>query len=835
MAYTVGEVEVDVLPNAQEFNSRLAATLNPAVARLGQDIGDKLADDIAQGVRRGVERAKLDLDSLTGGDVKVQVDADTTRARAEIDSLNKDVKASVTANARGMSPLIAAGIAGGLLAGAPLVLAAAGLLFGGIAAAAVHSNAGVQAEFAHTGDMIEQTLTHAAQVTVPMFETALRRIGDAAVVLGPQFHAAFAALGAPIDSLTSGLIMLVRNVMPGLVQALQSSGPVFQGLASAMAAIGTGLGQFFSLIAQHSQAAGTAMKAIGDILGALLPILGELVGAGAELAANILPPLASALHLVADALHFLAPVLPGVLAAFVGFKVVSSLTGPMDSLAAKLTNLGGAGKTAGSALSSLSGALPIIGVALGLTGAAFQMQSQQIDGWAKALLAGGAAAVAAKTQMAQQDAAVRGLESSEGGFLSTLQRLTTPLGLVTAGHKKAAEEARAQYNAMSPLQQRTQDVTKAQNDLDLAVQKYGPSSSQARTASAHLASAQENLASQQKAVNLAVEGGTPSVHDMATALQGVADAASQAKADTNLFKLSLDALTGKTVDAASAEAAFYQAADNAKASMKGLTGSILTANGSLNTQSESGRKVQSVLFSMRDAGNLLIGTMEQQGATAAQVSAKDAQLRASFIRTAEQMGVSAGDAKHLADQIYGIPAQRTTTITANTAAAVAAIANVQTHMAMLQNKTITTTVVTNYTDGTHTVHQGVQATLGAIGGMVHAYADGGMEMKPMQGGIAQIVPPNALRVIGDRVKDDEAYIPINKDYRSQQIWTEAGRRMGMLGTATAVASKPAGPASFSGNLYLDSGVFLGTVRGIAQQEADNMLGSLADSNLYGVS
>jgi hypothetical protein len=39
----------------------------------------------------------------------------------------------------------------------------------------------------------------------------------------------------------------------------------------------------------------------------------------------------------------------------------------------------------------------------------------------------------------------------------------------------------------------------------------------------------------------------------------------------------------------------------------------------------------------------------------------------------------------------------------------------------------------------------------------------------MRGGIAQIVPPNTWRVIGDRVRDDEAYIPINNDPRSHAI------------------------------------------------------------------
>ncbi|GAY12083.1 phage tail length tape-measure protein [Pseudonocardia sp. N23] len=67
-------------------------------------------------------------------------------------------------------------------------------------------------------------------------------------------------------------------------------------------------------------------------------------------------------------------------------------------------------------------------------------------------------------------------------------------------------------------------------------------------------------------------------------------------------------------------------------------------------------------------------------------------------------------------------------------------------------------------------------------GSVLGFAAGGMKfnghtlrkMSPY----AQIVPPRTYRVVGDRVKDDEAYIPINKSPRSLAIFEETARRMG---------------------------------------------------------
>jgi TP901 family phage tail tape measure protein len=77
----------------------------------------------------------------------------------------------------------------------------------------------------------------------------------------------------------------------------------------------------------------------------------------------------------------------------------------------------------------------------------------------------------------------------------------------------------------------------------------------------------------------------------------------------------------------------------------------------------------------------------------------------------------------------------------------------------------------------------------AAGGIVSAMRDGGVvgmaggalaaqKLTPLRGGIAHIVKPNTWRVIGDRIVDDEAYIPINRSQRSQRIFEETARRMG---------------------------------------------------------
>ncbi|GGM78461.1 hypothetical protein GCM10012275_56360 [Longimycelium tulufanense] len=67
-------------------------------------------------------------------------------------------------------------------------------------------------------------------------------------------------------------------------------------------------------------------------------------------------------------------------------------------------------------------------------------------------------------------------------------------------------------------------------------------------------------------------------------------------------------------------------------------------------------------------------------------------------------------------------------------------------------------------------------------GAIWPFAAGGTfaghQLRAMTAGIARLVQPNTWRVIGDRPRDPEAYIPINREARSLAILRETARRMG---------------------------------------------------------
>jgi len=107
-------------------------------------------------------------------------------------------------------------------------------------------------------------------------------------------------------------------------------------------------------------------------------------------------------------------------------------------------------------------------------------------------------------------------------------------------------------------------------------------------------------------------------------------------------------------------------------------------------------------------------------------------------------------------------------INADNSQALQAIQQVQQALDSLQDKTVT--VTTNYvTTGTPPGQ--------AAGGIVQRMAGGG-SLTPMSGQSARIVPPNTWRVIGDRMRGDEAFIPINQSPRSMAILGTTANRMG---------------------------------------------------------
>ena len=511
--FKIADAYVEVRLDKDQLRSDLAGLpgeLGGDVDRAGNELGGRLGRGIGDGANGADEGRRIieDVDSTLG--------PGATQSGEDAGNRLSQGMAQATSN---NSPLIAAAIGGALMAGAPVVVAGATSLFIAIAAAAEHSNQQMQLAFNQTKNVITSTFTDAAQVTVPFFVNAMGRIGSAVQGLAPQLHTLFASLGAPIDSLTTGLINLANNAMPGLVRMVGTAGPVFQGLANLLGDVGTGLGQMFSIISQHAQAGGTVFTALGSALSALLSILGQLVGVGAEVASQILPPIASALHVVASALGAVAPALGPVLTGFLGFKAITLLAGPIGLLATKIAGLGAAGAAASAGLMRFSGALPAIAVGVAAVTAAWSASNTQLSDWAKGLEQGGHAAETATKQL--HDAHTRSildahsLSDAWGIVKGAFSDGAAQIEGYSSAQDKATQEAQRYYNSLSPLGKAQADQTKAQNDLNLMIQRYGPASGQAAGAAVAYQDASAKVQAQEDKTSIAIHGVTQAMIDQA--------------------------------------------------------------------------------------------------------------------------------------------------------------------------------------------------------------------------------------------------------------------------------------------------------------------------------
>ncbi|GAA3172712.1 hypothetical protein GCM10010531_27790 [Blastococcus jejuensis] len=264
----------------------------------------------------------------------------------------------------------------------------------------------------------------------------------------------------------------------------------------------------------------------------------------------------------------------------------------------------------------------------------------------------------------------------------------------------------------------------AATNPDTVLGATGIAAAEAAVNYSHIATATEDAAEQTEyfagettEAAEAAGNAAPALGETASRFDSIAEAVSAAKKETEQYKLALDILTGANVSVIEVESAYQAALAEAAGAVDDLAGAVLDASGQLNLQSEAGREASDVLLGVRDSGNQLIATMIQQGATQEEVMETDRQLRESFIRSAQQMGISRQAAEDLADQILGIPEERETEIRADTSQAARAVLDLQSQIDGLRGKTVTVKVVTDRAAlAVYAAQNGMQTVGGYAGG-----------------------------------------------------------------------------------------------------------------------
>ena len=193
--------------------------------------------------------------------------------------------------------------------------------------------------------------------------------------------------------------------------------------------------------------------------------------------------------------------------------------------------------------------------------------------------------------------------------------------------------------------------------------------------------------------------------DMAGGLDTAKTAAAALKNANDDLKTSLDGSKSLFLQLRGAENGYEAAIDAATTAVK--------ENGrTLDVHTEKGRANREALDGIASAGMRYAQSLIDQGVPAAQVQSQLENTRKALIAAAEKFGMGANEAKYYADRILAIPTAKATTITTNTAQAIANVNAVISRIAQINGKSVTI----NVTAAGFTTFNGVSTLKGFAGG-----------------------------------------------------------------------------------------------------------------------
>jgi hypothetical protein len=427
-------------------------------------------------------------------------------------------------------------IAGTLTAGAPLLLTAAAVLFGGLGALAVKSSDEVKKAWSDLGAEIAEGSLEDAKAFIPALTEMAGDLGDAFEDLRPRLRDAFEATAPLVETFTGAITDLAEEAMPGFIRALENGQPVMEGFRSFMGeGVGGGLTGLLDGMSSHSEAAGEAFKLWGEIIGDLLPLLGELMGQGAELATIILPPIVQVLDLLLSVTKQLGPVLPviatGLLALKVGGGAVKGIEGIAAGLGMISKNAGATGVAGGFARASRG-----LAAAAGPAGAAVGFMAAEVVLWNDAQEKAAEGAVMLGRAMEnggkQAQAAFRFFDETEGfqnffkndigHAIGSISFLGHSLEDLVPSEKEASKAYKEYYDQLSSSDKVVEDVARAHDKVVQAVDKFGKNSPEAIAAVQDYKDAQTKAKHSAEDYEEAIDGVTQAMLDQADqALAGI--------------------------------------------------------------------------------------------------------------------------------------------------------------------------------------------------------------------------------------------------------------------------------------------------------------------------
>lgn len=280
----------------------------------------------------------------------------------------------------------------------------------------------------------------------------------------------------------------------------------------------------------------------------------------------------------------------------------------------------------------------------------------------------------------------------------------------------------------------------------------------------------------------------PNAQGASDAIGGMGDAAETASESLTKMLDGLLALGLATLSERDAMRQYEEAVD-------GLTESIRENGTTLDITTEKGRANEAAFDAIASAGMRAAQSMAENGSSQEEVQGHLQQTYDDLISAAGQFGVTGEKAHDMAREVLGIPDG----VDIETWMSDAAEQQAKTTKDAVNDipRKVTVSVELKANDGAfrnfpeRLVNPNYRLTnpvdplrkvSGRGPGPWKPKASGGIDLMPMARGgmlsnVAQMVPPNTWRVVGDRMDVDEAFIPLDGSRRSWRILAESMRRM----------------------------------------------------------
>lgn len=622
--------------------------------------------------------------------------------------------------------------------------------------------------------------------TVAASNTALlRSYGQAGLETADAFRSISVA-SLPLAGRLADVTLNAATAFNEFIQGKRASGE----LQVFFAEMSDMLDEVIDTLGQVAVATGQWLEALGPLGGVLI----DLIGNTAELLGNLadanptLVQFAAAVGLGTTALVGIGKAIAGASAAAdlarSGYaKLGSAITSAGDragTLTERLTGSAEAGQRVGRTTSSMArglnkigSTLPIVGAALVAGGLALESYNSRLDETAKGLLAGGAAAETATERIMRIQSGVESTRDVLGDWGASIHEFFVP------SLEEAQQKARELYEQMGPLEQAQQDVATATAEYQQHLDEYGENAPSTRLQAELLADAQQRLETIQRQAADATRSHTEALLDQQNVMLGAAEADLQ----------------------------FRQSKLQVQRAQENLTETVQRyGESSLETRSAQYQYEQSLYAVVRAAGEAARANYEHKDSAEANKAAMQAQAKAlvdllveagenappaleRMVSKLDKTALSAAGAKVRTDElgrsIAVLPNGHEIRIsTPGLQQAKAGFDSFRAQMEWINNHSQMEIHLkylldresfrTDYSDAPP-LPLPPPGSGQAQGHVVQPFAAGGLQ--PMDP-IAQVVPPRTWRVVGDRLTDDEAYIPINESERSRRILVETAQRMG---------------------------------------------------------